>query len=82
MNAIRKGFNNAVSALIMVATLAVPAAIMTVEANAALDPSIATAMTGLQADATSLLALVFPVVLSIFAMLTGIKLFKRFGNKV
>lgn len=79
---IKKSFDYVQAGAGAVATLSVSTLIMVNEASAALDPSIATAMTGLQADATSLLGLVFPVVLSIFAMLTGIKLFKRFGNKV
>lgn len=51
-------------------------------ASAALDPSIATGLTGIQTDATSLNTLVVPVVFAILSMLIIIKLIKRFGNKL
>lgn len=52
------------------------------QAQAALDPAISTAITGIGADATALGALVFPVILSVLAMTIGWKLFKRLTNKV
>ncbi len=49
---------------------------------AALDPSVATGLTGIQTDATSLNALIVPVVIAILGMLIVVKLIKRFGNKI
>jgi len=51
-------------------------------ANAALDPSIATGITGLVTDATSLNGLIVPAMFAIFGMVLMIKLVKRFGNKL
>lgn len=81
-NAIRKHAHRVGTLVAMASTLVVSSALMVVEANAAVDAAVGTALTALQADAASLLALVFPVILAIFAMLAGIKLFKRFGSKI
>lgn len=51
-------------------------------ANATLDPSISTGITGIQTDATSLNGLVMPVVVAILGMIVVYKLVKRFGNKI
>lgn len=75
-NYVRAGAGQTVGAVV------VTTAMMVNQANAAVDAAVGTALTALQADAASLLALVFPVILAIFAMLAGIKLFKRFGSKI
>lgn len=51
-------------------------------ANAALDASIATGLTGIQADAVAILALVFPVVIAVFGLTMAPKLVKRFGRMI
>jgi hypothetical protein len=51
-------------------------------AQAALDPSIATGLTSIQTDATSLAGLVWPVLFTILGFLIMMKLAKRFGNKI
>jgi hypothetical protein len=51
-------------------------------AHAALDPAIATAFDAVKADATSLNAIVLPIVISIMGMLLVYKLIKKFGNKI
>lgn len=51
-------------------------------AHAALDASIGTAFTAVQADATALSAIVVPIVVSILGLVIVIKLIKRFGSKI
>ena len=51
-------------------------------AHAALDASIATAFTAVQADAVALSAIVVPIVVSILGLVIVIKLIKRFGSKL
>lgn len=51
-------------------------------AFATLDPSIATGLTGIQTDATSLAGLVWPVLFTILGFIIMMKLAKRFGNKI
>jgi len=49
---------------------------------AAVDAAVGTALTGLQTDGLAIAALVMPVVIALMAAGIGIKLVKRFGNKV
>jgi hypothetical protein len=51
-------------------------------ASAAVDAGVATAMATVQADALSLAGIVTPVVIVILGAGIGIKLIKRFGNKI
>ncbi|MDP3671718.1 MAG: hypothetical protein Q8R69_18755 [Telluria sp.] len=51
-------------------------------ANAAIDASVGTAFTALQTDATSLSAIVVPIVVAVLGLVIVIKLIKRFGNKI
>lgn len=63
---------------VVVATLATVAS----SAHAALDASIATGLTAVQADAVAILALVFPVVIAVFGLTMAPKLVKRFGRMI
>lgn len=49
---------------------------------AAVDASVAGAMTTIQTDAATLAGDVTPVVVAILGLVIGIKLIKRFGNKI
>lgn len=62
----------------------VGAAALTVagSASAAVDASVATAFTQLQTDATSLAGIATPIVVAVLGLSIGIKLIKRFGNKI
>jgi hypothetical protein len=51
-------------------------------ASATIDPSVATAFTGIQTDATSLSGIVTPIVVAILGLLIVMKLIKRFGSKL
>jgi len=51
-------------------------------AHAELPASVATTITAIQTDGTSLFDLVFPVVAAFLGLSIVIKLFKRFANKV
>lgn len=51
-------------------------------ANAAIDASVGTALTAIQTDATSLSALVIPIVVAVMGLMITIKLIKKFGNKI
>ena len=51
-------------------------------ANAAIDASVGTAFTALQADAVSLSAIVVPIVVAVLGLMIVIKLIKRFGSKI
>jgi hypothetical protein len=51
-------------------------------ANAAIDAGVSTAFTALQTDATSLSAIVVPIVVAVLGLGIVIKLIKRFGNKI
>ncbi len=51
-------------------------------AHAAIDAAVGTAFTALQADATSLSAIVVPIVVAVLGLVITIKLIKRFGNKI
>lgn len=51
-------------------------------ANATVDPSVATAFASIQTDATSLAGTVTPICVAILGLVIGIKLVKRFGNKL
>lgn len=51
-------------------------------ANAAVDPSVATAFNQIQTDATSLAGTVTPIVVAVLGLVIGIKLVKRFGSKI
>lgn len=51
-------------------------------ASAAIDGSVSTALTAVQADATSLSAIVVPIVVAVMGLGIVIKLIKRFGNKI
>ncbi|SFA98633.1 hypothetical protein SAMN04515620_1116 [Collimonas sp. OK607] len=64
------------------AGVAVATALFSGAANATLDPAVATSLTAIQTDATSLNGLVMPIVLGIFGMLVTYKLIKRFGGKI
>lgn len=57
-------------------------ATMVNSAMAALPESVATSITAIQTDGTSIFNLVFPVVASFLGLSIVIKLFKRFSNKV
>lgn len=61
---------------------AVAAMVVTAAANATIDASVGTALTAVQADATSLSALVVPIVVGVMGLSIVIKLIKRFGNKI
>ena len=68
-----------------VAAVVVAAALMVglmVDANAALDSSVATAFTAVQTDAVALSAIVVPIVVAILGLVITIKLIKRFGSKI
>lgn len=64
------------------AALGVFAMLFSATANAALDPAIATGLTGIQTDGTTLNGLVVPVMMTLLGMVIVIKLIKRFGNKI
>jgi len=51
-------------------------------ANAAIDASVGTALTAVQADAVSLSALFTPVVIAVLGLFIVMKLIKRFGSKI
>lgn len=51
-------------------------------ANAAVDASVSTAFQQIQTDATSLAGTVTPIVVGVLGLVIGIKLVKRFGNKI
>jgi hypothetical protein len=54
----------------------------TEQSYAALDASVSTAFAAIQTDATSLNAIVVPILIAILGMVILIKLYKRFGNKI
>lgn len=58
------------------------AAAVAVPAHAAIDASVGTAFTALQADATELAGIVTPIVVAVMGLAIVIKLIKRFGNKL
>lgn len=62
--------------------LAAVVALAPLSAFAALPTGVDTALAGVQTDATSLMAIVAPVVIAILGMTLVIKLIKRFGNKI
>lgn len=49
--------------------------------QAALDPSVATSLTGIQTDALALNGLVFPIFMIILGLTVTFKLVKRFASK-
>jgi len=51
-------------------------------AHAAIDASVGTAFTALEADATALSAIVIPIVVSVLGLFIVIKLIKKFGGKI
>lgn len=51
-------------------------------ASAAIDGSVATALTSVQSDATALSGIVVPIVVAVMGLGIVIKLIKRFGNKI
>ncbi|MGE4292659.1 MAG: major coat protein [Desulfovibrio sp.] len=51
-------------------------------AMADVPPALTAAMTGIQTDAGAIRDLVLPVVIAILGMTIGIKLVKRFANKI
>lgn len=51
-------------------------------ASAAVDASVSTAFTAVQADAVSMAGIVTPIVVAVLGLALGIKLIKRFGNKI
>lgn len=57
-------------------------AVVAGSASAAIDGSVATAMTAVQSDAQSLSAIVVPIVVAVMGLGIVIKLIKRFGNKI
>jgi hypothetical protein len=72
-----KNVKNAVMAL-----AAGVAAFGATSANAAIDASVGTAFSAIQSDATSLSAIVTPIVVGILGLVIVIKLIKRFGSKI
>jgi hypothetical protein len=68
--------------LAVVATLAGAALVAAGNASAAIDASVSTAFTAVQADATSLSAIVIPIVVAVLGLFITIKLIKKFGNKI
>lgn len=60
-----------------------PFSILSVQsANAALPAGISTGLTGIQADMSALVNLVWPAVIAGVAAVIIVKLFKRFANKI
>ena len=66
----------------MLLTFMVGMGLMSMQAMAALPASVATTITDIQTDGTSLFDLVFPVVAAFVGLSVVIKLFKRFSNKL
>lgn len=67
----------------VIAAVIAGAALVTGTAQAALDGGQVTALaTEIQTDGQAVFDAIFPVVATLLALTIGIKLFKRFGNKV
>lgn len=58
------------------------AAVTVGNAHAAIDASVGTAFTALQADAVSLSGIVIPIVVAVLGLGITISLIKRFGKKI
>lgn len=65
----------------IVAGITAAGAMVVESANAALDPNIATGLTSLQTDFTSLMTLVYPIMISISVALVVFGLVKMFIHK-
>lgn len=66
----------------VLAGLAALSAVVTVPAYAILPAGISTGLNGINSDMTSLIDLVWPVVIASVAAVVIFKLFKRFTNKI
>jgi hypothetical protein len=83
MNVLKK-MKAASSRMHLAASASVAAVILlaTANANAAIDASVGTAFTAIQTDATSLLGIVTPIVVTVLGMFIVLKLIKKFGGKI
>lgn len=61
---------------------AVPLALASASSFAAVDAAVGTALAAVQADAVTLAGIVTPIVIAVLGLMLGIKLIKRFGNKI
>lgn len=65
-----------------VAIVAASLAVLSTSAFAAVDAAVGTALAAVQADAVALAGIVTPIVIAVLGLMLGIKLIKRFGNKI
>jgi len=65
-----------------VTAVAAPLVLFASSSFAAVDAGVTTAMAAVGADAATLAGIVTPIVIAVLGLALGIKLIKRFGNKI